>query len=523
MSPVHSGPRTSVNDALCRLDGEDRLVFVNDALAALLGHSAQALLGQPLWDVLSEADAPGLRSATKRARTEREVVSAQSDFARPDHPLDLRVYPDGAGLLVHLRDTHERQLAEVRAHRLQAVTEALAGALTLPEVVEVVLEAATPASDADAGALVLLSEDGRHLDLLGQQGYPPEVAGVFTRVPLEANTPLTHAVRDGEALYLSHGQLLARYPHLDHGGPVGDPATRAVLPLIAGGETLGAWQLTFPEGTTLGEAERGFIETLARLCTLALARARIHADMERAVRACTLKLQEQSSDMRAYADAVSRNLAPSLRRIRDFADVLSRRLLPHLGPDEGRFFEHIQTEGERMASLIEDLDAFVASGQGRVPYANVPLGQLVTSVRADLAPLLRQRSVVWKVHDLPTVRGNAPLLRQAFAALLSNAVKFTRTREVAVVEVGARREEHASVVWVRDNGVGFRPEQAAVLFHLPGAWSPAREGDPPTGLGLANVRRIAAKHGGQAWAQGQSEEGATFFLRLPDHPAPREE
>ncbi|AFZ67741.1 sensor histidine kinase [Deinococcus peraridilitoris] len=535
MSSAHPDAPTLVGEALWRVDADDRFVFVSAAGAALLGHTPGELLGRPWREYYPGASTSTIARVLHEARRAREPLSVEAHSVTLGRWLEVNVYPDGEGFLVHLRDTHERKLADVRAGRLQAVTEALAAALTLPEVVEVVLEAATPASDAEAGAVMLLTEDGRFLDLIGQQGYPSATTSALTRVPVEANTPLTHALRAEDALFLSGKQFAAQYPHLPRPEDLSQDALLVVLPLMVGGETLGAWQLTFLPENSPGDTERGFIETLARMSALALARARLYAGLERAVEKRTLKLQELNSEMRAYADAVSRDLAPSLRRIRDFADVLSRRLLPHLGQGEARFFEHIQTEGERMSRLIEELGTFVMSGQDLVPYGNVPLSQIVTEVRTDLAPLLRQRSVIWKVLQLPTVRGNAQLLRQAFAALLSNALKYTRTRQEALIEVGARREDDGWLVWVRDNGVGLKAGPPSDLFHVfssgpictpvtSALFPPEQSPEGHTGgLGLANVRRIVARHGGRVWAEGAPDKGATFYFSLPDQPSPRDD
>jgi|GEM_PF-6980028 len=505
----------AVQEALCHVDAGYRFTYVNSECAAYFGASPSGIVGRSMWDLFPFAyDTPighAIRQACEDGQP-RHIEALSHTFGRW---LDVRLYPDEQGLLIHFQDIHDRKVTEIRANRLQAVTEALAGALTLGEVTEVVLEAAMPAAGAEAGAVLLRTEDGTRLELIGQQGYPAEVASTLEHVPLDANTPGTRALRTGEAQYLDGAEFARQYPHLAWQASPGTIAVHAALPFTAGRVSFGAWLLALPPGTVLTDGERAFIETLTHLNALALARAKLHGDLERTVERRTAKLQELNMEMRAYADTVSRDLTPSLRRIRGFADLLSKRLHANLRPDEARFFEHIQSEGERMSRLIADLGTFVASGQDALRLTNVPLAQLASEVRADLAPLLRQRHVVWSFQDLPTVRGDALLLRQVFAALFANAVKFTRARDVATIEVGARRGTHEWTVWVRDNGAGLDPAQAHTLFH---PLAPARAGTADH-LGLANVRRVITRHGGRVWAEGEPNVGATFYFTLPDEAA----
>jgi signal transduction histidine kinase len=126
----------------------------------------------------------------------------------------------------------------------------------------------------------------------------------------------------------------------------------------------------------------------------------------------------------------------------------------------------------------------------------------------------QSRSVIWKRHQLPSVQADASLLTQAFVNLIGNALKYTRPRNPAVIEIGSSPEDDEWIVFVRDNGVGFDPAFADRLFvpfrrlHDSGDF----EG---TGIGLANVRRIVLRHGGRVWAEGKQGDGATFYLTLP--------
>ena len=501
----------------------DTLLYLDDGLCVLSVHAPQGALPRGAELIgRSVLDAFGLPPESELGAALREVRRRGEPRAVSLRPSALgvwsqaSVHPQTRGLLLTLRD--DRAL-EARLHRLQAVAEALTGAHSLSEVASVVTEVATPAAEAEAGALLLRSRDGEALDVVGQQGYPPELTSRWDRVNLNVKTPLSDAVRGDEALYLGQEEVWARYPHLRGTLPQAPAVYLAVLPLAAAGAVFGAWQLTYQEDAAPSEQDRVFVGTLARLCALALARAQEHDGLQRQAERRARTLGERQGELRAYADAVSRDLAPPLRRIRDFADLLARRLLPHLGPDEARFFQHIQAECERVTRLSENLNAFSASGEVS-PLSNVSLGEVARQAREDLAPLARPSAVDWRLHALPTVRGNAALLRGVFAALFSNALKATHGQGGAVIEVAAERGAGGWTVRVRDNGVGLGSARAADLFH---ARAPQYRGGAGVALGfttfsLTNVRRSVARHGGRVWAEGAPGEGATFFFFLPDAP-----
>jgi light-regulated signal transduction histidine kinase (bacteriophytochrome) len=139
---------------------------------------------------------------------------------------------------------------------------------------------------------------------------------------------------------------------------------------------------------------------------------------------------------------------------------------------------------------------------------------MVDDLREELRPDLVGRTVTWRVAPLPNVIGDERLLRAMLKNLLSNALKYSRTREEALVEVGARAGESEVEVWVRDNGVGFDMAYADKLFGVFQRLHTAEEFEG-TGIGLANVRRIVQRHGGRVWADAKPDEGASFHFTLP--------
>lgn len=142
------------------------------------------------------------------------------------------------------------------------------------------------------------------------------------------------------------------------------------------------------------------------------------------------------------------------------------------------------------------------------------LGLLVERARQDARPDLIGREVEWRVGPLPSVLADPETLQKALNHLISNAVKFTRTRERAVIEVWAEAHPREWRVFIRDNGVGFNPKSQGKLFGVFQQLHSQKEFEG-TGVGLATVRRIVYRHGGQVWAEGATGQGATFGSSLP--------
>ena len=153
-------------------------------------------------------------------------------------------------------------------------------------------------------------------------------------------------------------------------------------------------------------------------------------------------------------------------------------------------------------------------GRAGMMEARVNLDSLVRDTLRDLEPATRERNIVWKIPPLPAVQADPAMLKLALANLLGNAVKFTRSRDPAQIEMGCDGMEGERVIlFIRDNGVGFDPQYVHKLFGVFQRLHRAEEFEG-TGIGLASVRRIIARHGGRTWAEGALDRGATFYFTL---------
>ena len=147
-------------------------------------------------------------------------------------------------------------------------------------------------------------------------------------------------------------------------------------------------------------------------------------------------------------------------------------------------------------------------------HTMVEMDHLVRELVNDLQFETNGRDIVWKIGELPEVRGDPSMLRLVMQNLLSNALKYTRTRRRAVIEVGSTEGQEEAVFFVRDNGVGFDEEYTDKLFGVFQRLHTKEEFEG-TGIGLATVRRIVQRHAGLTWAEGSVGSGATFYFSLP--------
>jgi PAS domain S-box-containing protein len=237
------------------------------------------------------------------------------------------------------------------------------------------------------------------------------------------------------------------------------------------------------------------------------------------VRLANLQLRSANKELEAFSYSVSHDLRAPLRHIDGFARMLSSHLDGRLDEKSRHYVTTISDAARRMGQLIDDLLVFSRQGRAELRTMPVNLADLLEEERRRLGGEIGDRRVVWEIGVLPVVTGDPAMLRQVFANLLGNAVKYTRNRADARIEVGQKTgAEDEVVIFVRDNGAGFDMKYCDKLFGVFQRLHTSREFEG-TGVGLANVRRIVERHGGRTWAEGRVNEGATFYFSLPAVPA----
>jgi PAS domain S-box-containing protein len=241
----------------------------------------------------------------------------------------------------------------------------------------------------------------------------------------------------------------------------------------------------------------------------------LNEELEQRVLDRTAELEAANKELEAFAYSVSHDLRAPLRHIDGFMGLLQKTMETELDGQSRYYMDAISDSASKMGQLIDDLLSFSRMGRHALSVQPVDLGTLAHEVIRELEPDAAGRDLDWRIGDLPAVSGDASLLRMVLANLIANALKFTRPREKARIEIGSQSGQEAeTVIYVRDNGVGFDMTYADKLFGVFQRLHRAEDFEG-TGIGLANVRRIIARHGGRVWAEGEVNNGATFYLSLP--------
>lgn len=236
--------------------------------------------------------------------------------------------------------------------------------------------------------------------------------------------------------------------------------------------------------------------------------------LEERVAGRTVELQAANKELEAFAYTVSHDLRAPLRHIDGYVGLLQKRMNGTLDEHSRHYMDTISDAAQHMGQLIDGLLDFSRMGRYELSKMPVDLDVLVQEAIQGLDPETEGRTIHWHIANLPTISGDRAMLHLALVNLLSNALKFTGGRVPADIEIGCQMGEKETIIFIRDNGVGFDMAYVDKLF---GVFQRLHHADEfeGTGIGLASVRRIIDRHGGRVWAEGQVNQGATFYISLP--------
>jgi|SRR5882724_5192416 len=247
-----------------------------------------------------------------------------------------------------------------------------------------------------------------------------------------------------------------------------------------------------------------------------------NAELDRALKQRTAELETANrelgvanKELEAFSASVSHDLRGPLRAIDGFSNILLEDHAPELSDDGRHLLDMMRTSAHDMNQLIDDLLRLARLGRHTLVKKKVDTFALVNRVIADLGSETVGREVELNVSELPECFGDAALLKQVYTNLISNALKFTRKRERATIQIGCDQLAGERAYFVRDNGAGFDMERAEKLFGDFQRFHSQHEFEG-TGVGLSIVRRIIERHGGRVWAEAEIDKGATFHLTIPE-------
>ncbi len=228
------------------------------------------------------------------------------------------------------------------------------------------------------------------------------------------------------------------------------------------------------------------------------------------------ELERSNKELEAFSYSVSHDLRAPFRHIVGYAELLREEEDARISQEGRRYLETIVESAQYAGTLVDNLLAFSRMGRTSIHPVPINMDSLTREVVREIQGEVGTRSIDWKIGALPQVEGDLMMLRLAMTNLVSNAAKYTRKRDQAVVEITGEIHEGEAVFHVQDNGIGFDMKHVDKLFGVFQRLHRMEEYEG-TGIGLANVRRIMTRHGGRAWAKGELNQGATFSIALPKH------
>lgn len=484
----------SSDDAVVGKDLSGKVVSWNSGAERMFGYTAAEMLGQPITRLLAP-DRPTeesrmLEAARKGVTRNYETVRLRKDGRQVELSLTLSPIRNQAGEIIGIssiaRDITEWKQATRALHESEA---------RLSGVVETAMDAII---SVDAGQRVTLFNGAAEKMF----GCP---AAQAIGQPLDRFIPerFRHGNRPYAANFSQSGAT-AR--------DLGD------LRLIRGLRTSGE---EFPIEASISHAGVGgqIVYTIILRDVTERKRAeeqilKLNAELEQRVRERTQELSAANQELESFTYSVAHDLRAPLRHIDAFARILHEDFDASLPVDAQHYLGNIRRSAAKMSQLVDDLLNLARVGRQELKRNSTALDALVEDVLSDLKTETAGRAIEWRIHPLPIARCDPGLMKQVFANLLANAVKYTRPRAQAIIEVGCVKTNGDLAVFVRDNGVGFNMKYADKLFGVFQRLHRAEDFEG-TGVGLATVDRIVRKHGGSIWAEAVVDKGATFYFTIP--------
>ena len=513
-----------INDIYVVFDSAWRFVFQNRAAREVMreaGFDPDDAMGKTLWEVVTFLGGTAAEASLRKAMTERVVTEWEESYP-PDIRLQCRAVPtpDG-GVTVVARNMSEQwksdarhRAAEERTAALQATTAALASALTLDRIADIIVSEGRSTVGALAGSVALLKEDGL-LHIIAAAGYNPEIVQRFEHFSIDDDLPFSHAVKSGTAVILdSIEERDTRYPHLKEARRMSGGGPIAAIPMTIDGQVVGGLGFTFPVDGSIGTENVEFMTALAQQCAQAIERARLY-DAERKARAFAEEANKAKTD---FLTTMSHELRTPLNAIGGYADLIQAGIRGPVTEEQTLDLDRIKRSQRHLLSLINDVLNFakLQAGMVQVSVIDFDMDAVAFGAEALVTPQILERQLAYRfigAGERCIARGDPEKVEQILLNLLSNAIKFTEPG--GEVTVSLECDDTTVTVKVSDTGTGISSDKLQAVFEpfvqLNRTKTSSNEG---TGLGLAISRDLARAMGGELILSSEPSVGSVFSLRL---------
>jgi len=445
----------------------------------------------------------------------KALQSGALDYVLKPFRLDNLVPVLSRALAVRRLQAENIRLRETLS--IHELARAITRGLEHEEIIERTLAAAMQQHDAGVVCIYVPTQDGRSLRVAGAHGLEPSEVGKESLALDRSMSEWVSSAREQLASWDGSGPLPAVFEP-----PFAGHQRGVALPMVAGGNFYGI--LEFSSRATRRRLSAGQVKALDILANTAasafeadslLTQLRtMNQDLEQRVQDRTLELEASNADLESFSYSVSHDLRSPLRAIDGFCQILVSEHARELSHEARDFLAKVCAAVARMQNLIDDLLHLARFSRQPLETQRVRMTDLTRRVALGLQDQTRDRRMQLEIAELPDCEGDTSLLEQVWINLLSNAFKFTATRDPAHVQVGAFRQDNEQVYFVRDNGVGFDMQYADKLFGVFQRMHTQTQ-FPGTGIGLSIVHRIIRRHGGRTWAESRPQEGTTLYFSLP--------
>lgn len=262
------------------------------------------------------------------------------------------------------------------------------------------------------------------------------------------------------------------------------------------------------------EEEVTWLQSLADITAVTLENVQVYAELEQRVKDRTAQLLTANKELEAFSYSVSHDLRAPLRAIHGYLEILIEDYGVTLDEGATKLVNRVITSATQMEQLIEGLLSFFKLSRKELLKTMVPMDEVVAEICESIREQEKERDITFRIGALPAIKADPVLIKQVWVNLVSNAVKYTRHKEIAFIEIDCAEKDGAFVYSVKDNGAGFDMQYANKLFGIFQRLHSVKEFEG-TGIGLSIVERIVSNHGGQIWADAAVDKGATFCFALP--------
>jgi PAS domain S-box-containing protein len=358
-----------------------------------------------------------------------------------------------------------------------------------------------------------------------KKNYADKLHDMFDDIPMES-TNVYEVTRTGKSKYFpsisldyyddknTNLELLSVLKNLGLSSLI-------IVPLKSRNKILGAISLVMKESNRLyDEDDLLFAEEIASRAAIAIDNVilykesqSINAELEKRVRQRTEQLEAANYELETFSYSVSHDLKAPLRAIEGFTKILLEEHSINFNDEAKRMFNIVVANTSRMSQLIEDLLEFSRITRVQMNKINIDMMKLVENVFTDLKNLEKGRNINLSLDNLTSADGDPSMIRQVWINLISNAIKFTRPKDSAMIHIGNEITNDSKIYFIKDNGVGFDMKYSNNLFGVFQRLHKYKDFEG-TGVGLALVERIIKRHGGKVWADAKLNEGASFYFTL---------